>query len=71
MALLICLIFSARKYDTNPRAYIFKGASCTIAAAAAAIAARTILTASAVCYPHLPPKRRIATNGIPRITVIP
>ena len=43
MALLICLIFSARarrarekyKYDTTPRAYIFQGASCTIAAAGA------------------------------------
>jgi hypothetical protein len=40
MGLLICLIFSARawragkiKYDTTPRAYIFKGALCTIAAA--------------------------------------
>jgi hypothetical protein len=40
MALLICLIFSARarragklkKNDTTPRAYIFKGALCTIAA---------------------------------------
>jgi hypothetical protein len=41
MALLICLIFSAHergvrekyKYlDTTPRAYIFMGASCTIAA---------------------------------------
>jgi hypothetical protein len=40
MALLICLIFSARarragkKNDTTPRASIFKGASCTIAALA-------------------------------------
>jgi hypothetical protein len=41
MALLICLIFSARaargkikKYDTTSRVYIFKGAFCTIAARA-------------------------------------